>query len=67
MSKPDVEPVHEEYFRVYYRGRIFDVHYITDGWTIGYANATIQHLPTEEDVIAWLTTQTTFTAVPKPV
>lgn len=66
MSKPDVEKVHDEFFRVYHRGIIFDVNRMVGGWAITRSGivAPIHCTIDEEDVFAWLKVQAAFPAVP---
>jgi len=61
MLNPDVEKVHDEYYRVYFHGRIFDVNRVADGWTVktGYSTAPIYHSAHFVDAFAWLKAQVT--------
>ena len=61
MPNPDVEKVYKEYFRVYFRGRIFDVNRVVCGWTItvGRNTTPIYCATDEDDVFAWLKAQAT--------
>lgn len=61
MPKPDLEFVHDEYYRAYYRGRIFDINLMATGWAItqGTSLNPIHFAPSVDDATAWLT-QATF-------
>lgn len=54
---PDIEKLHEEHYRIYYQGKIYDVNRLASCWAItrpNHLNDALHTVDSPDEAISWL-------------